>query len=85
MRTKPATRWNKDKEHASYGVYNWFRLKGIKDQNIMKEVMWAFCKKNNCEWLTANTSEISLIDYAGKRFASFAAFAGVYLRENNYA
>lgn len=36
MRTKPATRWNDAKEHASYGIVNWFNNRNIYDEEIIK-------------------------------------------------
>ena len=84
MRTKPANRFNSQKEHNSYGVYNWFRLKGIKNQEVMNEVGYAFCQKQGFNNLSPKTPEKTKLNYVGKRFEKFAPFAGQYLKDNNY-
>lgn len=84
MRTKRATRFNHQNEHNSFGIYNWFTLKGIYDKEVMNEVIYAFLLSNNLEWLTPKTSEISKLNYVGKNFQKFASFGVKYLKENNY-
>lgn len=46
MRTKRATRYNSPVEHNQFGIYNWFRLKGINNKEIMQETIHNFCKDN---------------------------------------
>lgn len=85
MRKKRATRWNAPQEHNSYGIYNWFKLKGISDVNVMKEVMYAFCEKEGFAGLSVKTPEKTITNFIANRFQKFATFGGAYLKENNYA
>ena len=84
MRTQRATRYNHEMQHASFGIANWFLSKGVKNQDVMKECMYAFCQKEGCAWLTNKTTENALIGYIQPRFQKFATFAIPYLKENNY-
>lgn len=84
MRTKPANRYHSSVEHNQYGIYNWFKSKGIKNQDIIREVAYSFCLDNGFKGLTAKTNDRTLLNFAGNRFAKFAPFAMKYLRENNY-
>ena len=83
MRTKPATRWNAESEHASFGIANWFNKRGIKDEEVMKEVMANFCIENGME-VKRNTKELLIVEFCQKRFCQFAQFAIKFLKENNY-
>lgn len=84
MRTKPATRWNAEKEHASYGIVNWFRNKGIYDEEVIKESMYTFCLKNGFENISKKTKEKSMVNFCQNRFKVFSKFSLNFLKENNY-
>lgn len=84
MRTKRATRYNAESEHNSYGIFNYFRLKGITNQETINEVIYAFCDSNGFEGLNPNTPEKTKLNFVSNRFQKFAQFAMNYLRENNY-
>ena len=84
MRTKPATRWNAEKEHASYGIVNWFRNKGIYDEEIIKESIYNFCMYNGFKDLSNKTKEISMVMFCHNRFVNFSNFSVNFLKENNY-
>ena len=84
MRTQRATRYTPQKYHASFGIYNWFKSKGIKDQEVMKECMYAFCQKKECKWLSDKTKEEALTGFCQNNFPAFATFTIPYLKENNY-
>lgn len=84
MRTRPATRYNAQAEHNSYGIYNWFKGKGIVQNEIISEVVYAFCEKFGFKGLTAKTPERTMVNFAGNRFQKFHPFAMIYLKENNY-
>lgn len=85
MRTVRATRYNHPNEHASYGIYNWFKLKGIKNVEVVKEAMYNFCLENNFEGLSAQTREHKIMMFCHNRFQKFAQYATKFLTENNYA
>ena len=83
MQTQPATRFSSDKQHSSYGIYNWFKIKGIFDQEVMKETMANFCIKNGKK-IDIETKEGTLISFCRLKFQPFTAFAIHFLKENNY-
>ena len=83
MQKNSATRYSPDKHHASYGLYNWFKNKGISNQDIMKEAMANFCIKNGIS-INCDTKEIVMISFCQLKFQSFASFAIIFLNENNY-
>ncbi len=83
MRT---TRTNKDShpnQHTQYGVYNWFARKGIRDMEIIKEVLYFFCSKSGFE-MRFIKNETKKFNWIQNRFSVFAAFAILYLKDNNY-
>ena len=84
MRTKPATRYNAESEHASYGIVNWFHGKGIRNQEVMKETMGNFCIENGFKDFSKKTKESAVCNFCQNRFNSFSQFAINFLKENNY-
>lgn len=84
MRTKPARKWNSQQEHNSFGIVNWFKSKGIKNQEIIKEVMYNFCLNQGFEGLSNKTQEKTIVNFCGNRFQKFAPFAILFMKENNY-
>ena len=84
MRKKPAKRFNSQTEHNSYGIYNWFKSKGITNMDVIKETMYNFCLENGFEGLNKKTPECTIANFIGNRFQKFAPFAGKFLKENNY-
>lgn len=85
MRTKPATRWNAKKEHASFGIINWFNRRGIHDQDVVKEAMYTFCLNNGFQNLSKKTQEKTIVNFCQNRFSKFSRFASNFLKENNYS
>lgn len=83
MRTAPAKRYNSHSQHNQYGIFNWFKSKGIKDHEIIKEVVGNFCIETGMD-VNKKTNEFALFNYAGNRFQKLAQFAIKYLKENNY-
>jgi len=84
MRTQRATRFNHEYEHKSYGIYNWFASKGVKNKDVINEVIYAFCQASDFKDLSAVTPEKTKVNFIHNRFQKFANFGGRYLRENNY-
>ena len=84
MRTKRATRFNHEREHASYGVYNWFKSKGIKTKAIIMETMYNFCEVEGFKGLSKDTQDYTMSNFISNRFSKFASFATNFLIENNY-
>ena len=84
MRKKRANRWNSQSEHNSYGIYNWFKSKGVTNVDIIKEVLYNFCINNGFQNLSPKTPEHSITNFVGNRFNKFAPFAGKFLKDNNY-
>jgi len=85
MRTNPATRWNAEREHASFGIVNWFNKRGIYDQEIIKETMYAFCLNNGFKNLSKKTQEKTIVNFCQNRFVKFSQFTLNFLKENNYS
>ena len=83
MHTKPATRYSPKRKHQSYGIYKWFASKGIKNQQIIMEVMANFCIYFGVE-ITRGTSELELVTFCQSRFYYFPNFATKFLTDNNY-
>ena len=84
MRTKPATRWNAESEHASFGIANWFNKRGIYDEEVIKESMYTFCLNNGFQNLSKKTKEKTIVNFCQNRFLKFSQFASRFLKENNY-
>jgi len=84
MRTQRATRYSHPMQHASYGIVNWFKGRGIKNQDVIMECMAAFCIKKECKWVNKDTKEIALVGYCQQHFQEFTTFTVPYLKENNY-
>ena len=84
MRTKPATRRDPSHQHHQFGIYNWFRKsKGIKNKDVINEVVHAFCFSRHLDEARIR-SEFSRFEFTASEFSRFAAFAGNYLKDNNY-
>ena len=87
MRTKRATRNNSQVEHNQFGIYNWFRLKGITNKEIMQETIHNFCQENGFYMEGFNFSkgkEVQICNWVANRFTKFATYAGKFLKDNNY-
>jgi len=85
MRTKRATRFNAQPEHNQYGIYNWFRLKGITNKEVIKETIHHFCQDNGYDMTGFDFSkERTIFNWVANRFQKFAPYAGRFLQENNY-
>jgi len=85
MRTKRATRFNAQSEHNQYGIYNWFRLKGVTNKEVIKETIHNFCQDNGYDMTGFNFSnERPIFNWVANRFQKFAPYAGKFLKENNY-
>jgi len=87
MRTKRATRYNKQPEHNQFGIYNWFRLKGITNKDVIKETIHNFCQDNGFAmegFEFFGSKEREIFNWVANRFQKFAPYAGVFLKENNY-
>lgn len=85
MRTKRPTRYNSQPEHNQYGIYNWFRLKGITNKEIIKETIHNFCQDNGYDMKGFDFSnEKTIFNWVANRFQQFAPYAGKFLKENNY-
>lgn len=83
MRTKPTNRYNHPNQHAQFGIYNWFKGKGINDIDVIKEVVYLFCEQSGYDMACIN-KETKTFNYVQNRFLKFASFAVPYLKENNY-
>ena len=87
MRTKPATRYNAPSEHNQFGIYNWFRLKGVKDMDAIRDTIYCFCEENGFDmkgFEFKGVKEKAILNFVGNRFQKFATYAGKFLRESNY-
>ena len=85
MRTKRATRYNSQVEHNQFGIYNWFKLKGITNKDIIKETIHNFCQENGYDMTGFNFSnERQIFNWVANRFQKFAPYAGKFLKDNNY-
>lgn len=87
MRTKKATRNNSQVEHNQFGIYNWFRLKGVTNKEVMKETIYNFCQDNGFfmdgfRWTKGK--EVEIFNWVANRFQKFAPYAGKFLKDNNY-
>ena len=83
MRTKPATRYDKETYHAQYGIVNWFKGKGIYDLDVIKECMYVFCENYNFD-MSKIKKEEKVSVWIQNRFSIFKSFVVKYLKENNY-
>lgn len=87
MRTKRANRYNKQHEHNQFGIYNWFRLKGITDKDVMKETIHNFCKDKGFDmegFIFSGAKEKEIFNWVADRFQVFGCYAGEFLKDNNY-
>jgi hypothetical protein len=86
MRTKRATRYNSQPEHNQFGIYNWFRLKGITNKEVIYETLHNFCEAYGYDMTGFNLpkQERSVFNWVANRFQKFAPYAGKFLQENNY-
>jgi len=84
MRTTPATRFDSNYKHASYGITNWFANRGVYKIDVVKEVMANFCLENGVKEITNKTPEHLIVNLCQSHFNKFTSFAINYLRENNY-
>lgn len=87
MRTKRATRYNSQVEHNQFGIYNWFRLKGVTNKEVIKETIHNFCQDNGYDMTDFNFStgkERTIFNWVANRFQKFAPYAGKFLKDNNY-
>lgn len=87
MRSKKATRFNSQSQHNQYGIYNWFRLKGITNKEVMQETIHNFCKDNgfDMEEFSFSKKESQIYNWVANRFGKFATYARNFLKDNNYA
>lgn len=83
LRKKRATRNSTPTQHAEYGIVKWFNTKGIYDEDIIKECLGYFCKKENKPELIQK-NVLPMIMYCQSKFADFARFSSNYIKENNY-
>lgn len=87
MRSKKATRYNSVVEHNQFGIYNWFRLKGVTNKEVMYETIQNFCQDNGFYMDGFNFSkgkEQQICNWVANRFKLFATYSGKFLRDNNY-
>ena len=88
MRTKRATKHNAKQEHNQYGIYNWFRNKGITHKDIIRETIHNFCQDNGYDMngfdLTKGGQEVTVFNWVSNRFKKFAPYASQFLKNNNY-
>lgn len=83
MRTKPATKYSHEHQHAQYRIFNWFRNRGIKDTDVIKETVYVFCENNGYD-MKFIKDETKTLNWVQNRFQKFSTFAVPYLKENNY-
>ena len=87
MRTKRATRYNSPPEHNQFGIYNWFRLKGITNKEIIYETIHNFCQDNGFYmegFSFKKGKEAEICNWVADRFRKFAPYASKFLKDNNY-
>ena len=87
MRTKRATRYHGPYEHNQFGIYNWFRLKGITNKEIIHETIHNFCQDNGFYmegFIFKKGKEAEICNWVADRFQKFAPYAGRFLKDNNY-
>lgn len=74
--TAPKRKWDTKKQHISYGIYNWFKNKGITDQKVMNRLIDEFI-----EGKKINGWKIFYID---RHFVQFASFVCKHSEFNNF-
>ena len=87
MRTQRTTKYSSQIAHNQYGIYNWFRLKGINNKDTMKETIHNFCQDNGYDMKDfhfAKYRETQILNWVQNRFKKFTVYAGDFLKENNY-
>ena len=87
MRTKKASRYNSQQEHNQYGIYNWFKLSGVDNKDIIQETIHRFCQDNGFDmegFKFSGAKEKSIFNWVANRFQKFASYASKFLKENNY-
>lgn len=86
MRTKKATKHNSQDQHNQFGVYNWFRLKGISSKEVIQETVHNFCQESGfcMDGFSFSKKEKEIFNWVAGRFQAFAAYSGKFLQENNY-
>lgn len=80
---KAPNKHSKQRDHNKYGIIKWFNSRGIVCNDIIKEVIYYFCEREN---FTMDKIEVepAVTKFIQNRFGAFVAFATKYLKENNY-
>ena len=65
-------------------IFDWFKTRGIYDEQVMKETMANFLISKG-EPVTQSTTDDDLNIYCRKNIGYFKYFAKEFLEENNYA
>lgn len=87
MRTKKANRYQSQESHNQFGIYNWFRNKGITDKDVIKETVHNFCLEKGFDmegFKFSGKKEAQIFNWVANRFTLFTSFAGNFLKNNNY-
>lgn len=74
MRTRRATRFNHQREHKQYGIYNWFKNRlGVTDTEEVIFYINEFCKQNGFE-KEGKKYDNAKINFVDNRFSKFCSF-----------
>lgn len=87
MYKNQTTRFSKQQHHNQFGIFKWFALRGITDEETIKVVTYSFLKEHGYKMEGFDFSkgqENAAYNYVGDIFQKFATYAGKYLLENNY-
>jgi len=74
IRRKPANRFTHQRGHNQYGIYNWFKKRGITNSEDITGCIEQFCWANGFE----GNNQSAMLNYVQNRFGKFAAFAAEY-------
>lgn len=75
IRKKPANRFSHQREHNQYGIYNWFKSKGITNTEDVTGCVEQFCWANGFEGNDKN----AMFNFTQNRFGQFVKFAIEYI------
>ncbi len=79
MSNKPPTRYSPDFAHAKYGTNKWFVLRGIKDPDVIKAILYLWKQKHSL-----TNTEAGMYQHIQNNFREFCTFSINYCKENNY-
>lgn len=87
MQYKRTFRGNSHDEDNLLGIYNWFLLRGIKDEEVVRETVHNFCNYAESDFKKITWSygqKVEIFNWVSDRFSTFSNYADKFLIENNY-